>query len=168
MGNVVVTWVGRGPTDMFFFFKQKTAYEMRISDWSSVVCSSDLQNISVEDNPHLVCGPFGPERRPNFGQFLVDELFDFARVRVHIAGLNVADGFAQDFAIDGFLYKSGEVSLTAAARSQQGAKRNIRFARDFQIPASQFTHEFTYAFMRLNTYRGFQGGRQPRRDGWGA
>src|SRR3546814_20594998 len=27
---------------IFFFFKQKTAYEMRISDWSSDVCSSDL------------------------------------------------------------------------------------------------------------------------------
>src|SRR3546814_17128682 len=28
--------------DLFFFFKQKTAYERRISDWSSDVCSSDL------------------------------------------------------------------------------------------------------------------------------
>src|SRR3546814_4705482 len=28
----------------FFFFKQKTAYEMRISDWSSDVCSSDLMS----------------------------------------------------------------------------------------------------------------------------
>src|SRR3546814_7803188 len=28
---------------IFFFFKQKTAYEMRISDWSSDVCSSDLK-----------------------------------------------------------------------------------------------------------------------------
>src|SRR3546814_9140385 len=28
---------------LFFFFKQKTEYEMRISDWSSDVCSSDLQ-----------------------------------------------------------------------------------------------------------------------------
>src|SRR3546814_18929312 len=28
----------------FFFFKQKTAYEMRISDWSSDVCSSDLHS----------------------------------------------------------------------------------------------------------------------------
>src|SRR3546814_10751378 len=28
---------------LFFFFKQKTAYEMRISDWSSDVCSSDLE-----------------------------------------------------------------------------------------------------------------------------
>src|SRR3546814_11236167 len=32
----------------FFFFKQKTAYEMRISDWSSDVCSSDLQATAVE------------------------------------------------------------------------------------------------------------------------
>src|SRR3546814_6001034 len=32
---------------MFFFFKQKTAYEMRISDWSSDVCSSDLTLTSV-------------------------------------------------------------------------------------------------------------------------
>src|SRR3546814_4793102 len=31
----------------FFFFKQKTAYEMRISDWSSDVCSSDLNTIVV-------------------------------------------------------------------------------------------------------------------------
>src|SRR3546814_1371355 len=30
---------------LFFFFKQKTAYEMRISDWSSDVCSSDLEAI---------------------------------------------------------------------------------------------------------------------------
>src|SRR3546814_10998761 len=30
---------------MFFFFKQKTAYEMRISDWSSDVCSSDLRHL---------------------------------------------------------------------------------------------------------------------------
>src|SRR3546814_13021687 len=29
---------------IFFFFKQKTAYEMRISDWSSDVCSSDLRS----------------------------------------------------------------------------------------------------------------------------
>src|SRR3546814_5942567 len=32
---------------VFFFFKQKTAYEMRISDWSSDVCSSDLQRYNI-------------------------------------------------------------------------------------------------------------------------
>src|SRR3546814_9269514 len=31
----------------FFFFKQKTAYEMRISDWSSDVCSSDLSRANL-------------------------------------------------------------------------------------------------------------------------
>src|SRR3546814_2639546 len=35
---------------IFFFFKQKTAYEMRISDWSSDVCSSDL----AIGRPHLM------------------------------------------------------------------------------------------------------------------
>src|SRR3546814_4858418 len=33
----------------FFFFKQKTAYEMRISDWSSDVCSSDLAALENPD-----------------------------------------------------------------------------------------------------------------------
>src|SRR3546814_6318901 len=36
---------------MFFFFKQKTAYELRISDWSSDVCSSDLAPPSTEVAP---------------------------------------------------------------------------------------------------------------------
>src|SRR3546814_10309250 len=38
---------------LFFFFKQRTAYEMRISDWSSDVCSSDLQNRVIRPNPHF-------------------------------------------------------------------------------------------------------------------
>src|SRR3546814_1044277 len=36
---------------LFFFFKQKTAYEMRISDWSSDVCSSDLALRALEADP---------------------------------------------------------------------------------------------------------------------
>src|SRR3546814_2726816 len=35
----------------FFFFKQKTAYEMRISDWSSDVCSSDLHEATQLPRP---------------------------------------------------------------------------------------------------------------------
>src|SRR3546814_9989252 len=39
---------------LFFLFKQKTAYEMRISDWSSDVCSSDLpRNLDSFRNPVL-------------------------------------------------------------------------------------------------------------------
>src|SRR3546814_1416539 len=36
-----------------FFFKQKTAYEMRISDWSSDVCSSDLRPLHETDDAML-------------------------------------------------------------------------------------------------------------------
>src|SRR3546814_8766853 len=47
---------------VFFFFKQKTAYEMRISDWSSDVCSSDLSHDYEGCHPHgssLHCGGHG-------------------------------------------------------------------------------------------------------------
>src|SRR3546814_19825471 len=37
----------------FFFFKQKTAYEVRISDWSSDVCSSDLRDEHREAHPRV-------------------------------------------------------------------------------------------------------------------
>src|SRR3546814_6735581 len=39
---MLVLWSTSITILFFFFFKQKTAYEMRISDWSSDVCSSDL------------------------------------------------------------------------------------------------------------------------------
>src|SRR3546814_2277661 len=40
--SCVLWWLCVCVVVLFFFFKQKTAYEMRISDWSSDVCSSDL------------------------------------------------------------------------------------------------------------------------------
>src|SRR3546814_16495016 len=49
---------------MFFFFKQKTAYEMRISDWSSDVCSSDLRR---DARRHLPCRRGGPPRQHGRG-----------------------------------------------------------------------------------------------------
>src|SRR3546814_6677215 len=55
--------------ECFFFFKQKTAYELRISDWSSDVCSSDL---------HALPAPLG---QPLFGQevgALLHRLFGLA------------------------------------------------------------------------------------------
>src|SRR3546814_16972316 len=38
---------------LFFFFKQKTAYEMRISDWSSDVCSSDLLRVTDSETARV-------------------------------------------------------------------------------------------------------------------
>src|SRR3546814_9432100 len=51
----------------FFFFKQKTAYEMRISDWSSDVCSSDLdlqQPRTIADHPDRLVGNVDRQRLP--------------------------------------------------------------------------------------------------------
>src|SRR3546814_4726408 len=53
----------------FFFFKQKTAYEMRISDWSSDVCSSDLRHDAVE---HFDDGHLGAEVAVEAGEFDAD------------------------------------------------------------------------------------------------
>src|SRR3546814_17486591 len=56
-------WVSIFALFVVFFFKQKTAYEMRISDWSSDVCSSDLQIQLCEspdgqyDAAHEAAGP---------------------------------------------------------------------------------------------------------------
>src|SRR3546814_4524950 len=46
----------------FVFFKQKTAYEMRISDWSSDVCSSDLSSVRLSFPPESANAPFQPPR----------------------------------------------------------------------------------------------------------
>src|SRR3546814_8956700 len=61
----------------FFFFKQKTSYEMRISDWSSDVCSSDLCQSGfrvgrVFRNGHIV--------KPDQRAFLWDHVFDLDAV----------------------------------------------------------------------------------------
>src|SRR3546814_16479627 len=48
----------------FFFFKQKTAYELRISDWSSDVCSSDLADAAVRPAARDHRGRGVEEQRP--------------------------------------------------------------------------------------------------------
>src|SRR3546814_1947731 len=47
----------------FIFFKHKTAYEMRISDWSSDVCSSDLDVVPPGPREAWTSDPFVPEIR---------------------------------------------------------------------------------------------------------
>src|SRR3546814_8173128 len=52
-----------------FFFKQKTAYEMRISDWSSDVCSSDLESPGLASAQAPLQEP-----RINIGRFAAMDL----------------------------------------------------------------------------------------------
>src|SRR3546814_2902118 len=71
---------------VFFFFKQKTAYEMRISDWSSDVCSSDL---IVDALDPLGKHPAAPRiKRCGFGMIARD---DGARVARQFGGVRARE-----------------------------------------------------------------------------
>src|SRR3546814_15448125 len=67
--------------EVFFFFKQKTAYEMRIRDWSSDVCSSDLRDNGrpTTPGPPNAQPPHRPARR---GQRLREAAAGHARGRL--------------------------------------------------------------------------------------
>src|SRR3546814_11244107 len=62
----------------FFFFKQKTAYEMRISDWSSDVCSSDLQAYLTRTARNLLIERHRTWRRKGCVLYPLDETRDAA------------------------------------------------------------------------------------------
>src|SRR3546814_12067545 len=73
---------------LFFFFKQKTAYEMRISDWSSDVCSSDL----IVEARHAIGPAYADQiafdrrhRARLFGRRIYPG--EFADLGCHVAGL---------------------------------------------------------------------------------
>src|SRR3546814_241417 len=71
---------------MFFFFKQKTAYEMRISDWSSDVCSSDLYP-EQPDGRHRSEGTIQfAEWMPNSDELIIDGMVVNKDGRRHGAG----------------------------------------------------------------------------------
>src|SRR3546814_14386921 len=63
---------------VFFFFKQKTAYEMRISDWSSDVCSSDL---CPKQHYRFLSRPRGGEAPCGAASACRIDLFDLRRER---------------------------------------------------------------------------------------
>src|SRR3546814_5588882 len=67
---------------MFFFFKQKTAYEMRISDWSSDVCSSDLRHAAVAILRQRAEQAFGRARGADRLPQIHHRLPEIARARI--------------------------------------------------------------------------------------
>src|SRR3546814_7667049 len=91
---------------LFFFFKQKTAYEMRISDWSSDVCSSDLTE------RHGACG----ER--------IDEAVNEGRAAARQRG----DGIEQRFVRQPF--RRAERGHQGRDRSPSGFVQPARIERD--------------------------------------
>src|SRR3546814_15809483 len=93
-------------TFIFFFFKQKTAYEMRISDWSSDVCSSDLKK-----TPEDVAKRFGLTER-------------FVRSRLRLADL--ADPIFEAL-------RNGEITLNVAVAYASNSDRTKQ-AEVFELP----------------------------------
>src|SRR3546814_10371955 len=75
---------------MFFFFKQKTAYDLRISDWSSDVCSSDLPAdttvgaVAQIDDVILAPAQIPQKGRPHWETIVVD--LNIVLFAVHIIG----------------------------------------------------------------------------------
>src|SRR3546814_10375127 len=68
---------------LFFFFKQKTAYEMRISDWSSDVCSSDLRIVLYAGDNDFDPGRTPEQVRDDFRAFV-------ARIRRDLPDVPIA------------------------------------------------------------------------------
>src|SRR3546814_446542 len=91
----------------FFFFKQKTAYEMRISDWSSDVCSSDLVGGYLGTNAHSA-GEWMAQG--GIVSFTGNDVVTQAGSQINISGgtLDVQDGFINQSWLrgaDGRLYE---------------------------------------------------------------
>src|SRR3546814_8498070 len=87
----------------FFFFKQKTAYEMRISDWSSDVCSSDLILFRIDDRDY----------RAKLAQ---------AEANVQAARARVANS-AEDIALQHILVRHAAAQRRAAAADLMLARK---------------------------------------------
>src|SRR3546814_1440943 len=112
---------------LFFFFKQKTAYEMRISDWSSDVCSSDLVGVECQDAVDAV----EHETRLAPVQYLAAELHgQFANTEVECAidvgieQIGIVAGVVADLAGLGAIF--GNQRDRAVAGRRRAAARTDR------------------------------------------
>src|SRR3546814_12110183 len=107
---------------LFVFFKQKTAYEMRISDWSSDVCSSDLEQPLVlgEEQPLVADEGLGGAEVDNQVVAL-----DLAEIRIERGvELEMASGLPEDV---------GATLKFASATSVDVQARHARCARTLRL-----------------------------------
>src|SRR3546814_9839006 len=84
---------------MFFFFKQKTAYEMRIIDWSSDVCSSDLRIETLMNGVRNVSDSIAHNIRTPLARVLA-KLHKAQNGTRDVAGLSAAIDSASDEIMD--------------------------------------------------------------------
>src|SRR3546814_16262143 len=123
---------------VFFFFKQKTAYEMRISDWSSDVCSSDLVvDGRIVDRDHIFDAAVEVARHPVGAADI--ELRAAVRQRRAVGERPDAAMFEEP-ADDRFhaarFWKNGHDGTQAANAAHTQVDRHARRARPVQTPGS--------------------------------
>src|SRR3546814_2611488 len=112
----------------FFFFKQKTAYEMRISDWSSDVCSSDLQ-VCLEGFDERRIHARGIVGRGQFLQRPDQSLGDeTAAVAAEVAA-GIRPGVVVDRGIDGHVDSGRGYARQVALYCDSGAREDRKSTR---------------------------------------
>src|SRR3546814_194745 len=102
----------------FFFFKQKTAYEMRISDWSSDVCSSDLEHAAADAANHVL----GTEDLLNIARMLQrDDPAPFVRALSGDSNSYALAGALREEILDGIRQLGFDPDDTALSNDEQDA-----------------------------------------------
>src|SRR3546814_17934264 len=126
----------------FFFFKQKTAYEMRISDWSSDVCSSDLRMLDKQGlSERDICTKFITPAVKKAGwdeMTQIREEVSFTKGRIIVRGKLVSRG--QGKRADYILYYKPNIplALIEAKDNKQpvgaGMQQALDYAATLDIP----------------------------------
>src|SRR3546814_8699320 len=129
-----------------FFFKQKTAYELRISDWSSDVCSSDL----LPRPQDLLAEPGRPERRQHHVRRARDRVIRDAGMGREVARDEV-HGLAtrgDDEAVAGRLVVGWSAALLRVTSSTTGLVMSlmVRSPVTFSLPSQAAS---TFVFLKV-------------------
>src|SRR3546814_3822861 len=107
---------------LFFFFKQKTAYEMRISDWSSDVCSSDLIEAFKAVDHYLPAVTFRHAKGSFSAEWIVPDEYEGLDSEGRLVDRSVAERIAQK--VTG---KTGKVdSFSSTEKSKAPDRKSTR------------------------------------------
>src|SRR3546814_13493793 len=99
-----------------FFVKQKTAYEMHISDWSSDVCSSDLLELAVAD-PDALAAKVRNAGALFLGRYTPEAIGDYLAGPNHVLPTARSARFSSGLSVLDFMKRSSLISC--AARSEE-------------------------------------------------
>src|SRR3546814_20604564 len=118
---------------LLFFFKQKTAYEMRISDWSSDVCSSDLQIVwlTPEITSGIRCAYTG-----NSEKTTVTHRIDGPPVRRPISISSTHRTKLKAMAMFGALYSHASSRMRSASMTKYRQTANVKIDRATSYPGT--------------------------------